>query len=85
MIVRIESGYRYEYVVEGVQIVKPDDLSVLRDDGGAMLTLITCYPFGYIGDAPKRYVVRAKLKEVLVIVDADQYKMEGKYAPAGSL
>ncbi len=83
--VRIESGRTYDYIVDSVRIVAPDDLRVLRDHGGAMLTLITCYPFGYIGDAPKRYVVRAKLKEVAVIADGDQYKMEEKYAPAGSL
>ncbi len=59
--VRIESGRKYDYIVEQVRIVGPEDMGVLRDHGGAVLTMITCYPFGYVGDAPKRYVVQARL------------------------
>jgi LPXTG-site transpeptidase (sortase) family protein len=39
--------------------VQPDDISVLEPDAAA-LTLITCYPFYYVGNAPKRFVVRAE-------------------------
>lgn len=60
-VVRIRSGRDYEYVVEDLRIVTPDNASVLRESGGSTLTLITCFPFGYIGPAPKRYVVRAEL------------------------
>jgi sortase A len=42
-------------------IVKPEALSVLAAGHGAQLTLVTCYPFNYIGSAPKRYVVKAHL------------------------
>jgi len=38
----------------------PDDLSVLRETTVPSLTLITCYPFKYIGHAPKRFIVRAE-------------------------
>jgi len=41
-------------------IVGPSDLSVLKPDSTAALTLITCYPFRYIGSAPKRFVVHAE-------------------------
>jgi LPXTG-site transpeptidase (sortase) family protein len=59
--IQIEAGKVYRYRVEQIRIIRPEDLSVLRDDGTAKLTLITCYPFTFIGDAPLRYVVQAKI------------------------
>jgi sortase A len=41
--------------------VKPTDVSVLRSGGHDMLTLITCYPFYYVGSAPERFIVQASL------------------------
>lgn len=52
-----EGTYRYQ--VEWMRIVKPDDTEVLDDPGIPALTLVTCYPFYYVGSAPKRYIVRA--------------------------
>ena len=50
----------FRYVVRQTSIVEPTDVSVLQQNGpGRQLTLITCYPFTYIGRAPKRFVVRA--------------------------
>ena len=50
----------YRYRVTKTSIVKPDDLSVLEPQAGsATLTLITCYPFYYVGNAPQRFVVHA--------------------------
>lgn len=49
------------YVVEQIRIVKPEDVSVLDPTPEPMLTLVTCYPFRFIGSAPKRYVVTARL------------------------
>ncbi len=51
----------FTYQVENTRIVKPTDVSVLRPDGGQTLTLITCYPFYYVGSAPERFIVRARL------------------------
>lgn len=67
----------YTYQVLATKIVKPSDVSVLRSDGGGLipaeeissggevsgrlLTMITCYPFYYVGSAPKRFIVEAKL------------------------
>lgn len=48
------------YRVTKTGIVRPDDLSVLAPRARAALTLITCYPFYYVGDAPKRFVVHAE-------------------------
>jgi sortase A len=47
------------YAVDWVKIVPPDDLSVLAPSTGSSLTLVTCYPFYFVGPAPKRFVVRA--------------------------
>lgn len=51
----------FTYRVQDTHIVKPTDVSVLSSDGREMLTLITCYPFYYVGSAPERFIVRARL------------------------
>jgi sortase A len=47
------------YVVDQIQIVKPTDVQVLQPRSRPSLTLVTCYPFYYIGSAPERYIVHA--------------------------
>lgn len=49
----------FSYVVRDTKIVAPDDLSVLASGTTDSLTLITCYPFAYVGHAPQRFIVRA--------------------------
>ena len=49
----------YRYVVESTDIVGPRDVGVLAASHGQTLTLVTCYPFYYIGSAPKRFIVHA--------------------------
>lgn len=51
------------YEVKRTRIVMPTDLSVLAPTQGQTLTLITCYPFNYIGSAPKRFIVQAERVE----------------------
>jgi sortase A len=51
----------FDYVVESTEIVSPSRTDVLDASTAATLTLITCYPFGFIGPAPDRFVVRARL------------------------
>jgi hypothetical protein len=51
----------FQYQVETTQIVTPDTVSVLRAGAYPQLTLVTCYPFHYIGPAPKRFIVKARL------------------------
>jgi len=51
----------FQYVVESTSIVDPDKSAVLRDVGRPTLTLVTCYPFYYVGSAPKRFIVHAGL------------------------
>lgn len=49
----------FEYRVEWTRIVQPQDTHVLEEEGAPSLTLVTCYPFYYVGSAPKRFIVRA--------------------------
>jgi len=49
------------YVVRTMKIVAPSDTSALARTNESMLTLVTCYPFHYVGPAPQRYVVQAAL------------------------
>jgi sortase A len=51
----------FHYVVESTEIVKPNDVSVLKPGKSPELTLITCYPFFWIGPAPKRFIVHARV------------------------
>ena len=50
----------YHYRVGSVQVVRPNDTQVLAPSDQASLTLVTCYPFHFIGSAPKRYIVHAQ-------------------------
>ena len=50
----------YRYRVVSTKVVGPDDVSVLDSDEHDILTLVTCYPFNFIGAAPNRFIVRAE-------------------------
>jgi sortase A len=50
----------YEYRVVSTRITTPSDVSVLEPDGKEILTLVTCYPFYFVGSAPNRFIVRAE-------------------------
>ena len=50
----------YHYRVVSTRVVSPDNIAVLNASGGETLTLITCYPFYFVGSAPKRFIVRAE-------------------------
>jgi sortase A len=50
----------FEYVVESTAVVLPSDVGVIQPTGGRTLTLITCFPFFYLGSAPDRFIVRAR-------------------------
>lgn len=49
----------YEYRVQSLRVVAPEETSVLLSNGVEELTLVTCYPFRYIGSAPERFIVSA--------------------------
>jgi sortase A len=82
----------YSYKVVATKIVTPSDVSVLRSDGGGiipsgdppdvqadssrLLTMITCYPFYYVGAAPKRFIVEAEL-----VTDGSDSKLRAENPP----
>jgi sortase A len=49
----------YRYRVDSIKVVQPQDTEVLDDSYDAILTLVTCYPFYFVGSAPQRFIVRA--------------------------
>jgi sortase A len=51
----------YHYRVKKTHIVDPDDVWVLAPTATPTITLITCYPFSFIGNAPQRFIVQAEL------------------------
>jgi sortase A len=55
------SGRKYRYRVTSTYIINPTNMKLLRPDSTAVLTLVTCYPFHYLGSAPQRFIVRAEL------------------------
>jgi sortase A len=50
----------FEYQVESTEIVWPSDVEVLKPSSENTLTLVTCFPFYYVGAAPKRFIVHAR-------------------------
>ena len=60
MTVQTDYG-RFVYEVHKIRIVKADDKTVIVPTADAVLTLSTCYPFRFVGNAPKRYIVQAGL------------------------
>jgi len=50
----------FKYEVESLRVVDPENVGVLAQSGHNVLTLVTCYPFYYVGPAPMRWIVRAR-------------------------
>jgi sortase A len=55
------ASHVFEYEVRNTWIVDPEDVHVLDPTPGPAVTLVTCYPFNFIGNAPKRFIVRGSL------------------------
>jgi len=56
-------GRTETYIIDRIAIVDPSDVSVLKPSPLASLTLVTCYPFYFVGSAPKRYIVQASVAD----------------------
>lgn len=54
------------YTVTSITIVDPSDVSVLAPTEVPTVTLVTCYPFYYVGHAPKRYIVKGEARSTTV-------------------
>jgi sortase A len=57
LLTTLQGAYRYRVV--STKIVSPSDVEVLSSDGHEILTLVTCYPFYFVGPSPNRFIVRA--------------------------
>ena len=69
---RAPTGYE-NYVVEDILIVDPIDVDVLAATSEPTITLVTCFPFYFVGSAPQRFIVRARLDDkakVVALADA---------------
>jgi sortase A len=53
------------YVVDQVEIVDPERVDVLQPRASPSLTLVTCYPFYFVGDAPRRFIVHATIDRTI--------------------
>jgi sortase A len=69
--IRIVTATRsYDYVVDSTEVVDPQETAVLDPTGATVLTLVTCFPFEYVGHAPKRFIVRASLVAPVVMTSS---------------
>jgi sortase A len=65
--IRFRTGENsFDYVVESIRVVAPTNVQVLEATSGHDLTLITCFPFYYVGSAPERFIVRARQVDRMV-------------------
>ncbi len=62
-IVLITLAGSFRYVVESVEITDPNNTAVLEATAEPTLTLVTCYPFSFVGSAPQRFIVHARMAE----------------------
>jgi sortase A len=69
---------RSRYAVDEIQTVSPDDVSVLAPRAKPSLTLVTCYPFYFVGSAPLRYIVHAMAADTNQLKSSEQPGMEAK-------
>ena len=79
-IVTLEGTYTYQ--VAWTKVVEPRDIEVLDSTATRSLTLVTCYPFEFIGHAPERFVVRAR--QVEAPADSAATKSPGAFHPRGA-
>jgi sortase A len=56
----------HRYKITDLSVVDPTDVHVLDDTGESVLTLVTCYPFYFVGNAPQRFIVRAEAADILL-------------------
>ncbi len=71
-------GGTSHYLVDEIQIVPPSDVSVLDPRNKPSLTLVTCYPFYFVGSAPLRYIVHATLADMNRLESTEHPGIEAK-------
>ena len=66
------------YSVTSITITNPDDVSVLEPTSTASLTLVTCYPFYFVGSAPRRYIVQASREGPSLLSEAPANQLQSR-------
>ena len=66
------------YSVTSITITNPDDVSVLEPTSTASLTLVTCYPFYFVGSAPRRYIVQASREGPSLLSEAPTNQLQSR-------
>jgi sortase A len=66
---------RIKYVVDETLIVSPEDVSVLAPRSKSSLTLVTCYPFYFVGSAPQRFIVHATVASPADHAEAEEQSL----------
>lgn len=62
----------FMYQVDNIVIVTPDDVRILKSRDVPTITLVTCYPFYFVGDAPQRYILQCSLKKSDLLTGGSQ-------------
>ena len=73
------AGGHASYAVDEIEIVEPKDGAVLRPRSKPAITLVTCYPFYFVGSAPNRFIVHASLTQLTAATTA---QVASEHAPA---
>ena len=68
----VTQNKKQTFVVEDMRVVNPDDVSVLKPRATPSVTLVTCYPFYFVGSAPQRYIIQASLVQSLPISSVEK-------------
>jgi sortase A len=63
IVLDLADGRSETFVVDEIQIVTPDNVDILMPRAAPSVTLVTCYPFYFIGSAPKRFIVQGSLQK----------------------
>ncbi len=71
IVVETFAGSR-RYVIDDLTVVDPSDVAVLAPRDRPSVTLVTCYPFYFVGSAPQRFIVHASLKEKVTVMDNEK-------------
>ena len=63
IVLELAGGVTETYVVDEIQVVTPENVEVLKPRAAPSVTLVTCYPFYFIGSAPKRFIVQGSFRK----------------------
>jgi sortase A len=66
----------FQYIADLIQVVAPEHSLTFQNTPSKSITLITCFPFDYVGPAPRRFVVRARMADSALAPSVHEKKMQ---------